>query len=206
MKFYLAIFVCLLLVTFGLLWTVNDHVAENTQLTLAPPEKIVPEKTVPPPSDPIVRADTLGFTAEELRDTVAYRMVNGHAELTWKALSKMKFNEVYSEDAEAYVPYPIFHPSIKALDGKLIQIKGYVIPIEETEDESILVLSAYAYKNCFFCGGAGPETVMDIQLRKKQRGFKIDQTTTFRGRLKLNDEDLYYLNYIMEDAVPVRAR
>ena len=202
MKYYILAFVSFLLITLGFLWVVNSHVEENTQLTISPVVNTPVEDPVqtPPPS---ISIDTF-FSPEELADTITTRLIDGYIELSWKALSKMKFNDVYDESSGSYIPYPIFHPAIKALNGKRVQIKGYVIPIEETEDESILVLSAYAYKNCFFCGGAGPETVMDIQLRKKQKGFKVDQTTSFRGKLKLNDSDLYYLNYILEDAVPMK--
>jgi hypothetical protein len=42
---------------------------------------------------------------------------------------------------------------------------------------------------------------MDIKLRPgTNQKFTTDDRITFRGRLRLNDDDLYFLNYILEDA------
>ena len=43
---------------------------------------------------------------------------------------------------------------IQAINGKEVLIQGYIIPFEETGDESILILSANPFSTCFFCGGA----------------------------------------------------
>ena len=85
-----------------------------------------------------------------------------------------------------------------------MRIKGYLIPIDETGDENILVLSANPYSSCFFCGGAGQESVMDVLLKDKSQKFQTDQLVTFEGKLKLNNSDLYFVNYILEGAVVVQ--
>ena len=43
---------------------------------------------------------------------------------------------------------------------------------------------------------------MDIQLknRKLAKRFGKDDQITFRGKLKLNEKDFNYFNYIIEDA------
>ena len=52
----------------------------------------------------------------------------------------------------------------------------------------------------FFCGQAGPESVMEIQMVKQYDGLRMDQVLTFKGKLRLNTDDIYQLNYILEDA------
>lgn len=134
-------------------------------------------------------------------DSTQYAYREGAIDLNWQILARVTFEEILNEELDQYIPYPIFHPTVKALDGKEIYMSGYVIPVEEAGDEGILVLSAFPFSACFFCGNAGPESVMDIQLSKKsKKRFKTDDKVTFKGKLKLNDTDLYYLNYIMEDA------
>jgi|GEM_PF-292028 len=126
---------------------------------------------------------------------------DGYIKINWQMLSFVNFEEKYTEEVGAYVPYPIFAPEVQGLDGKKVEIKGYVIPVEELQDQSIIVLSAYPFSQCFFCGNAGPESVMDIQLENPQKyRFKKDDYTTFRGTLKLNDHDLNFLNYILNNA------
>ena len=134
-------------------------------------------------------------------DSSLYKFEDGAIRVTWKMLSDVVFTDEYSEEVEAYVPYPTFGTKLQAIEGKTILIEGYIIPLEETGDETILVLSALPYSSCFFCGGAGPESVMDIKLRPEvKRKFTTDERMTFRGKLRLNDDDLYFLNYILEEA------
>ncbi len=134
-------------------------------------------------------------------DTSHFQYEDGVLRLTWKMLSDVVFTDEYSEEVQAYVPYPTFGAQLQAIERREVLIEGYIIPLEETGDETILVLSAQPYSSCFFCGGAGPESVMDIKLRPdEKRKFTTDDRMTFRGQLRLNDDDLYYLNYILEDA------
>ena len=160
-------------------------------------------EVTPPPLEQFTLPDTLPV----LPDTVQYTLNGeGYINLTWAHLAEVDFEERYTEEVDTYVPYPIFRPSVQRLAGEQVEIKGYVIPVEETGEESIIVLSANPFSSCFFCGMAGPETIMDVQLKKKFKGrFKQDDILTFRGKLRLNDSDLYYLNYILEEAELVKS-
>ncbi len=117
----------------------------------------------------------------------------------WTALGKISYETEMNEDLGAEVMIPIFNNEIKALNGKKVRIRGYVIPLEIGED--YFVISAFPFNACFFCGAAGPETVMEIYLKQE---FKISsETVTLEGTLKLNDTDLHHLMYILEGAKPV---
>jgi hypothetical protein len=118
--------------------------------------------------------------------------------ITWDILKNVNFDEVWSEEFQAYYMVPKFGKSISALDGKEVQIRGFVIPVDIVQD--YYVLSANPYSSCFFCGQAGPESVMEIQLVKQYDGLRMDQVITFQGKLRLNVDDIYQLNYILEDA------
>ena len=96
---------------------------------------------------------------------------------------------------------PSFGAKVKALEGKVVEIEGYAIPINETGFEGTIVLSAMPYSQCFFCGLSGPESVMDIKTTKKIKDLKVDKKMKFRGKLKLNARDMSKLNYILNDAV-----
>lgn len=76
-----------------------------------------------------------------------------------------------------------------------------MIPVSETGDEEIFILSAFPYSQCFFCGQAGLESILDIQLKNEpQRNLKLDEQLNFKGKLRLNATDLDYLIYILDDA------
>jgi len=118
--------------------------------------------------------------------------------ISWEVLKNVEFDEVWSEEFQAYYMVPKFGKSITALDGKEIQIRGFIIPVDIVQD--YYVLSANPYSSCFFCGQAGPESVMEIQMVKQYDGLRMDQVITFKGKLRLNVDDIYQLNYILEDA------
>jgi hypothetical protein len=122
----------------------------------------------------------------------------GQQTITWKTLGDVTFYEKYNKEYDFKVLYPKFGKSVKELEGKDIVIEGYAIPVEELGAD-MLVLSALPYSQCFFCGGAGPESVMDIKSKKKIK-FKVDKKLKIRGKLKLNESDLSQLNYILENA------
>ena len=118
--------------------------------------------------------------------------------ITWELLKNVEFDEIWSEEFQAYYMVPKFSESVKKMDGKEVQIRGFIIPVDIVQD--YYVLSANPYSSCFFCGQAGPESVMEIQMIKKYEGLRMDQVITYKGILKLNVDDIYQLNYILEDA------
>jgi hypothetical protein len=137
-------------------------------------------------------------------DSSAFAWQDGYRVVPWPILDEMELEWVYEEDLEQEIPYPIFNPQVLALNGQPIQVSGYAIPLEETGTETIVILSAYPYSQCFFCGGAGPGSVLDILPKSPLPKLPFDEKTTFRGKLRLNDDDLQYLNYILDDAELVK--
>jgi len=121
--------------------------------------------------------------------------------VTWEMLKNVKFEERYYEEVKAHLLYPVFGESIKKLDGKDIYIRGFVIPADEINN--IYVLSANSYASCFFCGNAGPESVLDLDLQvtpELKEKLQLDAVFTFKGKLKLNSTNIDRLNYILEEA------
>ncbi|MFM7730601.1 MAG: hypothetical protein ACKO6L_06160 [Flavobacteriales bacterium] len=117
-------------------------------------------------------------------------------ELTWATLTDVTFKDVYIKEQDMYYWKPTFGPSVKAVEGKEVYITGYVIPVDL--DENFYVISRYPYANCYFCGGGGPESVVDLRFAGKNRTYKTDERLTFKGKLKLNATDIYQMNYILE--------
>lgn len=118
--------------------------------------------------------------------------------ITWEVMKDVTFEEVFSEEFQGYYQVPKFGKKISSLNGKKVQIRGYIIPVDVIQD--YYVLSANPYSSCFFCGGAGPESVMEVQIVGKHDGLRMDQIITFEGKLRLNPDDIYQLSYILEDA------
>ena len=63
---------------------------------------------------------------------------------------------------------------------------------------SFFVLSRFPYQSCFFCGAAGPETV--IEVYSESSNIKIDKKVIVRGVFKLNESDPVQLFFMLKDA------
>ena len=120
----------------------------------------------------------------------------------WKTLSKITFKKQYDEMMGFKVDVPVFSEDVKALDGKEITIKGYIIPVEGYKSHKEFVFSAYPYNMCFFCGGAGPETVMEVSAIEGIK-FQADPIT-LKGILQTNSGDINRLIYSMTKAELVK--
>ncbi|MCB9235345.1 MAG: DUF3299 domain-containing protein [Bacteroidia bacterium] len=128
--------------------------------------------------------------------------VGGPQKITWEMLSDVTFVKEYNDLVDANVWKPTFGGSVLALEGEEISITGYVITVDIASD--YVVLSSNPFAACFFCGNAGPETVLELRLKPDHKRFSTDEVATFKGRLKLNRSDITALNYILEDADIVR--
>lgn len=116
----------------------------------------------------------------------------------WRILSDVEFKREYIAKEKEYFLTPVFGSKVMEMEGQEIQVKGYVIPLDF--DTDIIILSAFPFSSCFFCGAAGPESVIEIHPKKAMNHLKMDQIVTFKGRLRLNSQDIEMMNYILEDA------
>ncbi|GAA0529568.1 DUF3299 domain-containing protein [Chitinophaga japonensis] len=118
--------------------------------------------------------------------------------VSWRQLKDVVFNRIWDDKLDMPMLYPQFSRGIKSLNGAYIRISGYVIPLDVKG--GIYVLSANPNNACFFCGGAGPESVMALQLKPGHPRFKTDDYLTFTGRLRLNEKNIYELYYNLDGA------
>ena len=124
------------------------------------------------------------------------------AEDGWAILGRVKFTQKRMKpDNELYL-VPLFDSKILAYKGKEFTLKGFYIPMD-WEDERVIIISKVPNSQCFFHGGAGPESVAEVIFPGKAPKLKPDQIVTIRGILKLNDADVQHMNFILEKAVLV---
>lgn len=120
----------------------------------------------------------------------------------WKTLAKVTYKKEYDEMLGFKVDVPIFSNDVQKLEGKEVMVKGYIIPVEGYKSHKEFVFSAYPYSMCFFCGGAGPETVMEVKA-KNPVPFTADPIT-IKGVLHLNSKDVNKLMYSLSGAELVK--
>jgi len=124
-------------------------------------------------------------------------------ESLWKTLSKLTYKKQYDEMLGFKVDVPVFSEEIKALEGKMVTVKGYIIPVEGYKGHKEFIFSAFPYSMCFFCGGAGPETVMEVFAKEPIK--YTAEAVTLKGKLELNGTDINRLIYGLRDVELVKA-
>ncbi|MDR2037976.1 MAG: hypothetical protein LBQ60_08635 [Bacteroidales bacterium] len=126
-------------------------------------------------------------------------------EVNWKILADVQWVSTYFPEYDAYFDMPKFGKKVKDLSGKQISIKGFYVPVDASG--SMFALSAYPSQMCFFCNGAGMESVMEIIPKKGSTELKkvvTDKYIELKGKLKLNEKEADHLMYILEEAELVR--
>lgn len=123
----------------------------------------------------------------------------------WEDLLTLEFKFKYDASIDDVIFNPQFTARIKKHEGKRIRVDGYIIPFDVVEevlgddnDGSVFMLSAYPAQVCFFCGGAGPESI--IQVYPTEPIHYTAKRVTLEGVLELNDTDYLNMAYILKRA------
>ncbi len=133
--------------------------------------------------------------------------INFGSDDVWETLLKdIKIKYAYSIKYNSMLPKPKFGDKLKAMDGKLITIAGYSLPADITNN--VLLISYNPMNMCFFCGGSGIESLVQLIPKPADKArfkrLKTDNYFEVKGRLKLNANDYEHLVYILEDVEFVR--
>ena len=115
--------------------------------------------------------------------------------IDWNITNDVKLDQCFHEELGDYYYCPEFGSIMKSLEGKTVALAGYILPLED----NYFVLSMKPMASCFFCGGSGPQSIVDLKF-KGPRAFKMDTYLTFKGKLRLNASNLDELFYILDYA------
>lgn len=115
----------------------------------------------------------------------------------WDALSDVTFELRYNNDYKMDINYPVFGNNVKKLKGKELYITGYIIPLNPAA--GLYAVSKNNFASCFFCGRAGPESIISLKFKTTPRRYKTDEYLTMKGRMELNDSNIRDFIYIFRD-------
>jgi hypothetical protein len=84
------------------------------------------------------------------------------------------------------------------MEGKEVTIEGFYVPFAP-EDGNYIILSKFPQSQCFFCGGGGPESVVEVYFAKDNPKFQVDDLIKVKGKLSLNSEDYEHMPFILKE-------
>ncbi|OEK04018.1 hypothetical protein [Roseivirga misakiensis] len=119
----------------------------------------------------------------------------------WDIFKKVVFTPTYFEEIDSYFDVPTFNNELKALDGKTITLSGFYVSFDI---DGAFILSGMPLSSCFFCGGAGPETVAEVRMKKIPDDLQIDDFIKVQGKLELNAKNIDHMNFIINEAKVIK--
>ncbi len=129
----------------------------------------------------------------------------GHSQdfLGWEILADVTFSEEYSESWGINVLTADFGDIVSSLADKEVVLSGYMLPLDAMGTS--YVLSRNPNASCFFCGGAGPETIVGLEMQPEFiKRYRTDAYMTFKGTLRLHTSNDRQMNYMLVDAEPLQ--
>ena len=116
----------------------------------------------------------------------------------WELLSTVQIENGFDEFMGSQVDKPVFSEQLKLHEGKELTLEGFIIPLKEgAGEQAYFILSRFPYQSCFFCGAAGPETVVEVFANRKVR--YTEDRIKVTGTLRLNRNNPMQLFYILDD-------
>jgi len=96
---------------------------------------------------------------------------------------------------------PAFDRAVTALDGKTINVQGFMMPLDIGDKQRRFLLVA-APPHCAFCLPAGPDAMIEVRAKSDIRyGF---DAISVSGKLQVLKDDPAGLYYRLIDAVPAQ--
>ena len=93
---------------------------------------------------------------------------------------------------------PTFAQNVAALDGKVVRVQGFMMPLDIGDKQRRFLLVA-APPHCAFCLPAGPDAMIEVRAKSDVRyGF---DAVSLSGKLQVLKDDPAGLYYRLVDAV-----
>jgi len=123
-------------------------------------------------------------------------------EINRQTLAQVKLTPTWYAPYHKKVDVPSFSDYLKKLNGQIVEITGFYIPMAMNSDKC--ALSKNPNSACFFCGGSTVETIMMVNFSNRMMNFPDDAVITLEGKLLL-DTTFNEFFYTLKDAGYVRS-
>lgn len=130
-------------------------------------------------------------------------ITSAQTNLSWEDLAEVTWQESYDEETGITNLRGIYSEHLRSFEGQEVIIEGYVIPLDAIGLSYALSRSSFAA--CFFCGQAGPETVLDLNVRPKSIPSyrQKDQLIKFKGVIVLKESNDTGFHYTLDQAIEI---
>lgn len=118
----------------------------------------------------------------------------------WNTLGMVTIATEYDQALGMEVQKPTVSIIAQQMDGKEVELSGFIIPLSGKLAQSHFMLSRYPQSMCFFCGKAGPETAAQVFMKGKEKVSFTEDKVIVKGILRINATDMNNLLYTLDQA------
>lgn len=106
---------------------------------------------------------------------------------TWEAIDKMMYKVTTQGNKKIYTPH--YPAELKRLEGKIVDLPGYMVPLTAGRNHSTFMLSVLPLAQCQFCGTNGIPPMVEIFMKKGAIKFS-EEPIKIKGKMVFNPEPL----------------
>lgn len=152
-----------------------------------------------------VEMTTETFTEEFLLKNIPDFVSTPEGGTDWQLFGATKSVEYTEKDPQGYDRTgvrPVFPDGLKPLDGKQIKIRGFMFPMDQSEEQKVFLLGPFPL-TCPYHYHVANNLIIEVQAQKPVT-FSYD-AVTLEGRLELvPKDDQYNTFYRLHDAAIAR--
>ncbi len=119
---------------------------------------------------------------------------------SWGSLMLTTTTQEFDPTLGMEIDIPNIHPAAQQLAGSEIALEGFILPLEGKKAQSHFMFSIFPINMCYFCGRAGPESVIEVFMKDKTTVPFTDNKIWLKGVLRINDSDPQSNIYTLENA------
>lgn len=129
------------------------------------------------------------FTGPRLPGYLSKKPAGQYAALDWKVMQQGQW---------PYHQQPVIPPAIAGQEGKLVTVKGFMVPFHDPADSAQFYISELP-RGCYFCNPPGANQVVEVNIAGGKELTPIDWPVHVYGKFKIahgtrGDTDLYEID------------
>lgn len=121
-----------------------------------------------------------GMTYSVAQPPTHIPLMNG----TWKMIAE----RTYKKNKD-YKMVPAFPPKLQSMQNKVVELPGYIIPINADLNHKEFMLAVVPMDQCPYCGQGDIPSMVEVKMSKEMT--YTDKPVKIRGKLLLNQSGDY---------------
>ena len=105
---------------------------------------------------------------------------------TWEAINTLMYKVTKKGNETVYTPH--FPAELKAIENKVVELPGYLVPLHGGRNHETFMLSVLPIMQCSFCGTNDIPPMVEIFMKKGKSVRFTEDPIRVRGKVKLNPD------------------